>query len=94
MTKFTFLAFIASIMLLSSCGADQAVVDKMADEMCTAMSKYDENDPMSLLSCGMLDIATKEDEYGSVTESQLNETMEKKCPDGYKKFKKITETGN
>ena len=95
MSKFTFLACTAVALFFSSCGADQAVVDKMADEMCTAMDKYKEDDPMSMLDAAssMLDVASKEKEYGDVTESQLKETMEKKCPDGYKKFMKLAESG-
>ena len=95
MNKFTILAFFAAVVLFSSCGADQVVVDKMADEMCTAMDKYNEEDPMTMLDAasGMLDIASKEEEYGSVTESQLKETMEAKCPEGYKKFMKLAESG-
>ncbi|MBX9851795.1 MAG: hypothetical protein K2X86_08560 [Cytophagaceae bacterium] len=72
---------------LTSCGADQKIVDQMANELCTAMNKYDEKDPMTMLSAAedMMKIADNKT-YESVTESQLKDAMTKMCPDGAKKF--------
>jgi hypothetical protein len=71
-----------------SCGADQATVDKMAGEMCSAMELYKNDNPMSMLEAAgkMSEIAGKEDEYSGVTEGQLKGAMETKCPEGYEKF--------
>lgn len=95
MRKSTVIVFAASIFLLSSCGADQKVVDQMADEVCQAMSKYKEEDPMTLLEAatGLEQVQSKEGDYKDVTEAQLKSSMEKKCPDGYKKFMKLVEEG-
>ena len=82
--------FAVTAVLLSSCGADQAVVDKMVGDMCSAMESYNPEDPMS-----GLDLITKmadiqgNSEYGSVTESQLKDGMSSKCPDGHKKLEEI-----
>lgn len=78
--------------VLCSCGADQASVDKMTEEMCSAMELYKKEDPSSMLRAAgkMSEIAGKQKEYGSVTESQLNETMQVKCADGFLKFQEIT----
>jgi len=86
-------AFASAFMM--SCGADQATVDKMSNEMCTVMEKYDETDPSSMLTAanGMMEIAGKEAEYGKVTEDQLYSAMEKQCPEGYKKFKTLADSG-
>lgn len=94
MKRLAFLAIGAAIFLSSCGGADQATVDKMTGEMCDAMAIYNEEDPMSMLDAAsaMLEISEKEDEYGSVTEDQLYEAMEAKCPDGYKKFKELAGT--
>lgn len=85
--------FALAVGLLSSCGADQATVDKMAGEMCTAMEAYNEADPMTLLDAAnqMTEIAGKEDEYGKVTEDQLMKAMESQCPEGHKKFLSLAE---
>ena len=85
--------FALAVGLLSSCGADQATVDKMAGEMCAAMEMYNETDPMSLLDAAnaMTEIAGKEAEYSKVTEDQLMKTMETSCPEGHTKFKNLAE---
>jgi len=63
----------------------------MADEMCEAMSKYKEEDPMSMLDAysDMMIISKKTDEYGTVTETQLKKAMIKKCPEGWKKYSSL-----
>ena len=96
MKKFVYVSLFAlASAFLTSCGADQATVDKMSGEMCSVMEKYDEADPSSMLTAanGMIEIAGKETEYGKVTEDQLYSAMEKQCPEGYKKFKALAESG-
>ncbi len=86
----------AIALVFSSCGADQKVVDACADDMCKAVESLDiENDPMSIISFAeeMAKIMEKEG-YDGVTQSQLYSAMEKKCPDGYKKFKKMMDEAN
>ncbi len=81
---------IAGLALLYSCGGS-AAANKMADEMCIAMEKYKEDDPMSMLDAAsdMMNISKKTEEYGKVTEAQLKRAMMKKCPDGWKKFESL-----
>ena len=92
MTKFATLVFPA-LVFLSSCGADQAIVDKMTTEICTAMDKCNEKDPLSVLEAtgAVIDVMSMSEEYGDVTETQFEESMKNKCPEGYKKFLKMTE---
>jgi hypothetical protein len=75
---------------MSSCG-NSAAANKMADELCVAMEKYKEDDPISMLDAAsdMMDISKKTDEYGQVTDTQLKKAMIKKCPDGWKKFETL-----
>ncbi len=91
-----FALMLATALIFSSCGADQKTVDACADDMCSAIEKLDiENDPMSAL--GFLDEMTKimdKEGYDGVTESQLYSAMEKKCPEGYKKFKELVDAGD
>ncbi len=91
MKKLFFLVLTAAI-FLCSCGADQAIVDSMTNDMCKAMEKYDEKDPASIMSAAtdMSTIAENED-YGSVSEAQLYDAMEEACPEGLKKLKKMGE---
>jgi hypothetical protein len=96
MKKLLFTLSIAATVFLTSCGANQEVADKMADEMCSAMSKYKKDDPSTLMEMAnaMQAIAGKEQEYKDVTEAQLKETMEKKCPDGYKMMIEMSEAAD
>ena len=91
MRKIFTIAFAASTIIMSSCGAKQQIVDKMADEVCQAMSKYKEEDPITLLEAatGLEKVSSNEKEYKDVTEAQLESTLEKNCPDGFKKYKKL-----
>jgi hypothetical protein len=68
----------------------------MADEMCRAMTKYDEEKPKTVFEAGslMLDIISKGNEYGNVTEDQLNKAMMEKCPEGYRKFVLLSDKSN
>lgn len=77
---------------LYSCSGGSAAAGKMADEMCSAMEKFNEGDAASMLEAAnaMMEITTKEDEYGAVTEAQLQKAMEEKCPEGWAKFEKLT----
>jgi hypothetical protein len=70
-----------------SCG-NSAAANKMADEMCEAMEKYNKDDPMSMYDAAsdMETIRKKTAEYGSVTDTQLKKAMLKKCPEGWNKY--------
>lgn len=83
------------LFILSSCGADQATVDKMTQEMCTALEGVDTEDISSLMDAaiGMMDVVEKSDDYASVTEAQLESAMKEKCPDGWKVFEEISAMG-
>ena len=72
---------------LSSCGGS-AAANKMADEMCIAMEKYNVEEPMTMLDAAneMSTIRKKVKEYGNVTHTQLKNAMMKKCPEGWKKY--------
>lgn len=63
--------------------------------MCAAMYGYNQVDPLSMLKAAnaIREILKKEEEYGDITEEQLKKAMEKKCPEGYKKFIEIGESG-
>jgi len=93
MKKINLLVVVVAFFMFS-CGADQASVDKMTGEMCSAMELYKEDDIATMMAAAekMMEIAGNEAEYGSVTEAQLKGAMEEKCPDGYKKFMELTET--
>ncbi len=95
MKRITLMAITATTLFLSSCGANQQAVDNMADEMCKAMDKYNEEEPVTILAAAEdIDrISKNEADYGKITEEQLKETMEKKCPAGYAKFLKMVEDG-
>lgn len=90
MIKKYFYLLIPIGLLLGSCSnkAKQETVDAMADEMCHAMSLIDEADPMSILEAhsALAKIWEKTEEYGKVTEAQLQESMNSKCSDGLKKY--------
>lgn len=93
MIKISLYIFAASTIMVTSCGADQQTVDKMADKVCQAMSKYKEEQPETLYDA-FVDVQTVSSingEFKDVSDSQLLSTLEKKCPDGYKKFMKLVE---
>ncbi len=75
-----------------SCGGSSGAANNMADEMCSAMEKFNEGDAASMLEAAnaMMEISKKEDEYGKVSEAQLKKAMEDKCPEGWKKFESLT----
>jgi hypothetical protein len=83
--------FISSSILISCAKADRKTVDKMADEMCHAMSLIQEEDPMSILEAysALTKIREKTDEYGKVTEEQLLMSMKEKCADGAEKYVRL-----
>ncbi len=89
MRKYFFLVIPISL-LLGSCSnkAKQETVDKMANEMCHAMSLINEADPMSILEAhsALTKIWEKTEEYGKVTEEQMQESMGRICPDGLEKY--------
>ena len=94
MKNLLFVAFFGLALIFSSCGADQATVDAMADDMCKIMEKYNPEDPMSALDIitPMTELSSKEG-YGSVTEAQLKSAMESKCPEGAKKMEEMMNPG-
>jgi len=81
--------------MLSSCGADQATVDKMTKEMCEALDGVDTSDLSSLMDAAiaMMDVSEKEEAYGSVTQAQMETSMKEKCPDSWKVFEEILAMG-
>ncbi len=87
MKKMALVFAVAAMMVMASCGSS-AAANKMADEMCAAMEKYDYDDPMSIIDAAndVNVISKKSEEYGTVTEGQLKKAMMKKCPEGWKKF--------
>jgi hypothetical protein len=90
MKNLLFVALFGLALIFSSCGADQATVDAMADDMCKIMEKYNPEDPMTALDIitPMTELTEKEG-YGSVTQAQLEKAMEEKCPEGLKKMKEM-----
>jgi PBP1b-binding outer membrane lipoprotein LpoB len=94
MKNLLFVALFGLALIFSSCGADQATVDAMADDMCKIMEKYNPEDPMTMLdiSSEMLDLQSK-DGYGSVTETQMMDAMKEKCPEGAEKMQSILDMG-
>lgn len=94
MKKLLYSVAILGVLSLSSCGADQATVDKLTEEMCTALDGVTMDDPVGLLNAAtaMSEIATK-DEYSSVTEAQLKDGMKEKCPEAYKTLEELVEAG-
>ncbi len=94
MKNFLFVALFGLALIFSSCGADQATVDAMSDDMCKIMEKYNPEDISSMMSVAteLMELTQKEG-YGSVTESQLNKTMGEKCPEGFKKFEDLSKAG-
>ncbi len=91
MKNLLFVALFAFALLFSSCGADQATVDAMADDMCNIMEKYNPEDISSMMDVAteMMELSSKEG-YGSVSEAQMKSAMEAKCPEGYKKFEEMS----
>ncbi len=87
MKNLFFVAIFGLALIFSSCGADQATVDAMADDMCKIMEKYNPEDPMSALDIltPITELGDKEG-YGSVSQAQLEKAMEEKCPEGFKKY--------
>lgn len=85
MKKLLFAALFAGSLVFSSCGADQATVDAFANDMCATMEKYNPDDLNSMMEVAgeMMEIATK---YSDVSDAQVKEAMEAKCPEGYKKM--------
>jgi len=93
MKKFLILIGVTGMVTLYSCGgAGSEAANKMADEMCAAMAKFNEADANSMLEAAsdMMEISKKEDEYGKVTEAQLQKAMEDKCPEGWAKFEELS----
>ncbi len=82
---------IAGMAMWSSCGGGSEAAGKMADEMCAAMDLIKEGDAMTMLDAAnkMMEISKKEDEYGKVTEAQLEKAMKDKCPEGWAKFENL-----
>jgi hypothetical protein len=90
MKKTLLVLIVVGTAIVSSCSSS-AAANKMADEMCIAMEKYKESDPMTMLDAAgdMMTISKKTEEYGSVTDAQLRRAMLKKCPEGWKKFEAL-----
>jgi hypothetical protein len=91
MKKLMVLIAIAGMATLYSCGSSEAA-NNMAGEMCAAMEKLTD-DPASMLDAAnaMMEITKKEDEYGNVTEAQLEKAMKEQCPEGWDKFQELTQ---
>lgn len=92
MKKILFTLFAVSILSISCGGAKQETVDKMADELCEAMSLYDEANPMSSIevASALTKVQQNVEEYGKVTKEQIMTAMEEKCPEGAEHYKKLT----
>ncbi len=92
MKNLIILIAVASITGFYSCAGGSQAANNMADEMCSAMEKFNEGDASSMLEAAnaMMEISKKEDEYGKVSEAQLQKAMEDKCPEGWKKFEALT----
>jgi hypothetical protein len=90
MKNLLFVSVFAFALLFSSCGANQATVDAMSSDMCKIMVKYNPDDITSLLDVSSEIMALKEKEgYGSVSDTQLLDAMNKNCPEGAKKLQSI-----
>lgn len=76
---------------LSACNDNAEAANKMAEEMCAAMDLIQEGDAMSLLDAAgkMAEISKKTEQYGRVTEAQLEKAMKEKCPEGWEKFEDL-----
>ncbi len=87
MKKTPFILLLVLMIGLFSCQGSEAA-NKMADEMCIAMEKYNVEEPMTMLDAAndMSVILKKTNEYGDVTNAQLKKAMMKKCPEGWKKY--------
>jgi hypothetical protein len=92
MKRIIFTLFVVSILSISCGGAKQETVDKMADELCAAMSLHDESNPMSSIEVvsALTKVQQKVEEYGKVTEDQIMKAMKEKCPDGLELYKEYT----
>jgi len=92
MIRVSIFFFAAFLIMLTSCGADQQTVDKMADKVCQAMSKYREEEPETLYDAlvDLQKVYSLDGEFKDVN-SQVIITLEKKCPEGYKKYMKLVE---
>ena len=89
MKRRLFVAAFAGTMLVYACGSS-AEANNMADEMCVAMEKYKEHEPMSMLDAANdMAIILKKEAYGKVKESELKKAMMKKCPEGWRKFEAL-----
>ena len=90
-----FIIILIGFFTFSSCGADQATVDKMTSEMCEALDGVDTSDLSSLMDAAiaMMDVTAKEDEYSSVSQAQMESAMKDKCPDSWKVFEEILAMG-
>jgi len=80
---------IAIICMCSACNGS-AEANQMADEICTAMEKYDHSEPMSKYDAANdLNVIRKNEKYTRVTEAQLKKIMMKKCAEGWNKYQSI-----
>jgi hypothetical protein len=86
-------AFIIISISVASCNskADKETVDKMAGEVCSAMSLIVDEDPMSMIDAhsALLKVQENTEEYGKVTEEQLLGAMKEKCPEGARKYMEL-----
>lgn len=92
MKRILFAISIVAVFSIASCGgAKQETVNKMADELCEAMSLYDESNPMSSIevASALTKIKNNVEEYGKVTDTQLMTAMEEKCPEGAALYKEL-----
>lgn len=93
MNKYVLL--IISLVVFTSCGADQATVDKMTVDMCEALKGIDTGDISSLMDAAtaMTEVLAKDEGYESVTQAQLESAMQEKCPDSWKVLEELMAMG-
>ncbi len=81
-------------LFFASCGADQATVTKATDELCEAYANYDEKNPSSTIKVlGKVSKIMSNESYQSITEAQLMDAMNEKCPKAAKHIEKLLAGG-
>jgi len=67
------------------------VVERMTNDLCKAMELYNPKDPNTIPEStkALESISVKDVDYEKVTEDQIKDVMQQKCPDGYKKLMEL-----
>ncbi|MBM76936.1 MAG: hypothetical protein CL846_00495 [Crocinitomicaceae bacterium] len=77
----------AGIYLFYPQKASQETIDKMADEICSAIDGVDFNDMESLMNAAIaVAEITDKTEYQLITEDNQDLAAKEKCPDNWAKF--------